>query len=168
MLGAYIFTMFMSSWWILPLILWSDVLSLFYRSCFWSVFSLMWVLLPQLFIFPVYLLVIFVSNPSLIVCVGLLFRGASLVGSICVGHNFLSIQLLYVFWLEYLIHLCLRLLLIGTYSMPCFCTCAFLSLILFLPFLKAVPLASLAKLVWCRSILLDFFHLGNSLVGLPL
>ena len=37
---------------------------------------------------------------------------------------------------------------------------------LFLPFLKAVPLASLAELVWWSCILLDFFCLGNSLFGL--
>ena len=37
---------------------------------------------------------------------------------------------------------------------------------LFLPFLKAVPLASLAELVWWKCILLDFFCLGNSLFGL--
>ena len=60
----------------------------------------------------------FVSSPSLSVCVGLLSWGGSLVGSICVGHAFLSIQLFYVFWLEHLIHLHLRLLSIGSYWLP--------------------------------------------------
>ena len=36
------------------------------------------------------------------------------------GSCFLYIQLSYVFWLEHLIHLCLRLILIGTYSLPFF------------------------------------------------
>ena len=34
------------------------------------------------------------------------------------GHVFLSIQLFYVFWLEHLSHLHLRLLLISSYSLP--------------------------------------------------
>ena len=42
----------------------------------------------------------------------------------------------------------------------------FVSLSLFLPFLKAVPLASLAELVSWKCILLDFFCLGNSFFGL--
>ena len=46
------------------------------------------------------------------------------------------------------------------------CSSLSLSLSLFLPFLKAVPLPSLAELVWWRYILLDFFCLGNSLFGL--
>ena len=81
------------------------------------------------FFFPVYLLGIFVSSPSFSVCVGLLFWGGSLVSSTCVCHDFLSIQLFYIFWLEHLIHLCLRLLSIGSYSLPFFCTCVPLSLI---------------------------------------
>ena len=63
-----------------------------------------------------------------------------------------------VFWLEHLIHLRLRLLPIGSYSLPFFPTCV--------PFLKAVPLASLAELVWWSCNLFDFFCLGNSLFGL--
>ena len=78
-----------------------------------------------------------------------------------VGHVFLYIQLFYVFWLEHLIHLHLRLLLIGTYSLPIFWTYVPLCLSLFLPFLIAAPLASLAELVLWRYILLDFFCLGN-------
>ena len=65
------------------------------------------------------------------------------------------IHLPYVFSLGHLIHLHLRLLLIGTYSLPFYslCTCVPLSLTLFLPLLKADPLASLAVLVWWRPIL---------------
>ena len=48
-----------------------------------------------------------------------------------------------------------------------FCTCVPLSLTLFFAFLKAVPLAPLAELVWWRCILLAFFFLGNSLFHLP-
>ena len=49
------------------------------------------------FFFPVHLLGKFVSSPSLSVCVGLVSWDGSLVGSIRVGHVFLSIQLFYVF-----------------------------------------------------------------------
>ena len=41
----------------------------------------------------------------------------------------------------------------------------FHSLSLFLPSLKAVPLSSLAELVWWRCIPLDFFCMGTSLFG---
>ena len=49
MLGAYIFTMFMSSWWILPLSImkWPSGF-LFMALFFWSLFCLIWVLLPLL------------------------------------------------------------------------------------------------------------------------
>ena len=47
-----------------------------------------------------------------------------------------------------------------------FCTYFPLSLTLFLPFLKAGPLASLTELVWWRCIFLNFFCLGSSLLGL--
>ena len=40
----------------------------------------------------------FVSSPSLSGYVGLLFWGGSLVGRTCVGHDLLSIQLLYLFF----------------------------------------------------------------------
>ena len=50
-------------------------------------------------------------------CVGLLSWGGCLIGSRCVCHDFLSIQLFYVFWLEHLIHLHLWLLSIGCYSL---------------------------------------------------
>ena len=48
-----------------------------------------------------------------------------------------------------------------------FCTCVPPSLTIFLPFLKADPLPSLAELVWWRYILLDLFCPGSSLFGLP-
>ena len=81
------------------------------------------------------------------------------------GLFYLSIQLLYVFWLEHLIHLHLRSLLIGTYSLQFYflCTCVLLSFTLFLHLLKTVPFTYLAVLVWWRFILWAFFCLGNSL-----
>ena len=106
-------------------VLWSDLLGLSLWPFFGSLFCLIWVLLSLLFI-PVHLLGKFVSSPSLSVSVGLLFLGGSLVGSICVGHVFLSIQLFYVFGLEHLIHLCLRLLSISSYSLTFFHTCVLL------------------------------------------
>ena len=155
----------MSSWYVLPMSImkWPSC-SLFMALFLKSVLSDMSIATPAFF--PVCLLGIFVFNPSLSVCVGLLSWYGSLFGRICVGHVFLSIQLFYVFWLEHLIHLCLRLLLIGIYSLPILCTCVLPSFSLFLPFLKAVPLASLAELVWWRCILVDFFCLGISLFGL--
>ena len=83
------------------------------------------------------------------------------------GSCFLIRQLFYVFWLEHLIHLCLRLLSIGSYSLPFFHTRVPLSFTVFLLVLKANPLASLAELVWRRHILWDFFCLGSSLFGFP-
>ena len=82
------------------------------------------------------------------------------------GSCFLIHSAILCLLMEYLIHLHLRLLLIGTYSLPIFCTYILLFLSLFPPFLKAVLLASLAELVWWRYILLDFFCLGNSLLCL--
>ena len=41
------------------------------------------------------------------------FRAESLVGSIYAGLDFVSIQPLYVFWLEHLVHLKLMELLLG-------------------------------------------------------
>ena len=166
MLGAYIFTMFMSSWWILHLsiVKWPSG-SLFMALLWKPTFSHINIATPAFFSCP--FAWEFVSSPSLSVCISLLSWDWSLVGSICVGHVFLSIQLFYVFWLEHLIHLRLRLLsIIASYSLPLFCTCVPPSLSLFLPFLKAVPLTSLAELVWWLCILLDFFCLGRSLFDL--
>ena len=139
MLGTYIFTMFLSSWWILPLSTMTWPSGSVFMALFFKVYFVSYECCYPGFFSPVHLLGIFVSSPSLSVCVGLLSWGGSLVGSICVGHVFLSIQLFYVFWLEYLNQLHLRLLLIGTYSLPFFHTCVPLSLTLFLPFLKTVP-----------------------------
>ena len=72
-----------------PWVLWSDFLGLFLLTIFWSLFCLMCVLLSWLF-FLVHLLWIFVSSPSLLVCVGVLFWGGSVIGSICLGDAFLS------------------------------------------------------------------------------
>ena len=70
----------------------------FYGSFFFFKSILSYMSIATLdFFFPVYLLAIFVSSLSLSVCVGLLVRGGSLVGSICVGRVVLSIQLFCVF-----------------------------------------------------------------------
>ena len=49
-----------------------------------------------------------------------------------------------------------------SYSLLIFCTCVLLSFSLFLTFLIATPLVSLAELVWWRYILLDFFFVSES------
>ena len=149
-----------------PWVLWIVLLGLYLWLLFWILFCLIWVLLPQLF-FPVHLLGIFISSHSLSVSVGLFFWCGSLDSSICAGHVFSSIQLPCVFWLDHLIHLHLRLLLIATYSLSFFRFCFPVSLTVFFPFLKADPFASLAQLVWKRCILWGFFCFGNSLFGLP-
>ena len=107
------------SWWISPFSVMNyPSVSLFMAFVLKSILSD--ISIATLAFFPVHLSGTLFSNPSLSVCVGLLFWGGSLVGSICAGHVFLSIQLLYVFWLEHLIYLHLRSLLIGTYSRPFF------------------------------------------------
>ena len=115
---------------------------------------------------PVYMAYLF-SSLSISVCVGILFWGGSLVGSICVGHVFFSVRLPYVFWPEHLIHLHLRLLLIGSYSLPLYSLCTFVpfSLMFFVCLLKAVPLSYLAMLV---SILFAFFWSGKLLILPPI
>ena len=169
MLGAYICLQYLC----LPdgffhCILWSVLLCLFLWTLFWSlILSDVSIATPAFF--PVHLLGLFFSNPLLTVCVGLLLWCGSFVGNIYTGHVFLSTQVAYFFWLEHLILLHLRLLLIGTYSLPFYSlhTCVPLSLTVFLPFVKAVPLAYLAVLVWWRCILLAFFCLRSSLFCLP-
>ena len=70
MLGAYIFTIFKSSWWFLPLsIMKCPSGSLFMALPWKSILSDMSIATPAFF--PVRLLGIFVSSPSLSVCVGL-------------------------------------------------------------------------------------------------
>ena len=73
------------------------------------------------------------SNPSLSVCVGLLFWGGSLVGSTC-GSCFLSHSNTLCLLIGALINLHLRLLLIGTYSLPFFSLCTLVPLLLSLFF----------------------------------
>ena len=109
--------------------------------------------------FPVHLLGKFVSSPSLSVCVSLLSWGGSLVGSICVGHVLLSIQLFYVFWLEHLIHLHLRLLSIGSYSLPFFHACVPLSF-LFPSFPEIIPFS-----ISCRAGLVELYSFRLLLSG---
>ena len=167
MLGAYIFTMFMSSWWILPLSImqWPSG-SLFMDLLLKSILSDMSIATPALFLLSNWVEYFFQHFTS--VSIGRVFWGGSLVGSISVGHVFLTIQLFCVFWLGRLIHLRLRLLLVGTYSLSIFHTCVPLSFTVFLSLLTANSLASLAELVWWRYILLDFFCLGNSLFSFHL
>ena len=95
MLGAYMFIMFMSSWWILPL----SIMKCPSGSLLKSLLSHTYI--ATMTFFPLHLLGIFVSSHLLSACVGLLFWGRSRVGSIWGGHDFLSIQLPYVFWLEH-------------------------------------------------------------------
>ena len=112
MLGEYMFIMFISPWWILLLsIMKCPSGSLFMAFVLKSVLSDM-IIAIRIF-FPVHLLEIFISSPSLSVCVGLLFSGGCLVDWIYMGH-ILSIQVSYVVVLELFTHLVLRLLLIGT------------------------------------------------------
>ena len=121
------------------------ILVSYYGLCFKSILSDISIATSAFF--HVHLHGIFFPNTSLSACVDLLFWGGSLVDNLYVGHVFFTIQLLCVFWLEHLIHLHLRLLLIGTYSLPLFpFVPVFLSLFLFLLLLKVIPLASLAIL----------------------
>ena len=83
----------------------------------------------------------------------------SLFGSIYVWHVFLSTQLLYVFWLEYLMHAHLRLL-IGCSFFP-HCTCVPLSFTPFLSLLLVVPLVNIVGLLWWRCILSAISCLGS-------
>ena len=80
MLGAYVFTMFISSWWILPL----SIMKCPFRSLFIS-FVLQCILsdiciATGFFFSALQLLGIFFSDPSFSVCVSLLFWGWSLIG----------------------------------------------------------------------------------------
>ena len=152
MLGAYTCIMYISPWWILPLsVMKCPTGSLFMAFVLKSIYSDINIANPDFFSCP--FAWIFVCNPSFSVYVCLLFSDMSLVSSICVGHVFLSIQLPYVFWLEHSIHVHLRLLLIGTYSLLFYSLCTFVpfSLTVFLPLLKAVLLVMqiLASKICC-------------------
>ena len=137
-----------------------------YGPLFWSLFCLIWVLLPHLFFSCPFAWNISFQPFTFSQCRSFVLRWVSYRQHMC-GSCFLTFQLFYVFWLEHLIHLRLMFYLIGTYSLSFFHTCLCLSLTLFLPFVKAVPLAFLAELVWWSCILLDFFSLGIPLFGLP-
>ena len=93
MLDAYMFIIFMSSWWIIPLniIKWLYVF-LFMAFVLKSFLFNINITTPAFF-FAIRLLGNFFSNPSLSICIALLFWLGSPVGSICVGHVFLSINL---------------------------------------------------------------------------
>ena len=166
MLGAYMFIIFMSSWLILLLrIMNCSSVSLFMEFVLKSI-------LPDIsiatLVFPFFLSVYleyFFQPFTFSLCRSFFVWGRSFLGSICADHVFLSIQLPYVFWFQHLIYLYLRLLLIGTYSLPFYslCTCLLLSPTLLLSLLKAVPLAYLVVLGCWLCILSAFFCPGNSL-----
>ena len=180
MLGTYMFTIFMSSsfehyevsFCVSFYGLYFEVYFVWCKYCYLDFFFLSTCL--DYFFFP---------KPSFSVCVSLLFWGGSFAGSMCVGHAFLSIQPCYDFWLENLIHLHLRLLLTGTYSLPFFCTCVSLSFLLSISislssplshpsvslslsflFFITVPLTSLAVVALWIHTPLGFFSLGSSLI----
>ena len=130
----------------------SDLLCLSLRSLFSSLFCLIEILVPQLFVFGffhVFCLEYFFWPFTFSLCRSLVLRWVSLdnIHANCV---FLPTQLPYAFWLEHLIHLHLRLLLPLTCSLP------FFPLYLCSPFFlyfKVVPLASLTVLAWWRCTL---------------
>ena len=157
----------LASWWILPLsIMKCPSLSLFVAFVLTSIWSD--ISIATLAIFPSpFAWNIFFQSFTFSLCRSFVPRWVSCRQHMY-GSCFLILQLPCVFWLEQVIHLHLRLLLIGTYSLPffSFCTCVPLCLTLYLR-LRAVPLASLAMLVWWSCILLIFFCLGNSLFCLP-
>ena len=160
----YMFIMDISSWWVLPLIIMKcPSLSLFMVFVLKSILSKY--CYPGFFFVCPFAWNLF-SIPSLSVRVDLFFWGESLVDSIYTHHCYLSIQLLYVFWFELSIYLHLRLLFIGTNSLPVFLYLT-LSPSLSLPFI-AVSLTSFAVLVWWMYTLLTFFCLGSSLFCFPL
>ena len=69
-------------------------------------------------------------------CRSFVLRWVSCRQHMC-GSCFLIHSAILCVLIGHLIHLHLRLLLIGTYSLPIFCTCVLLSLSLFFPFLTA-------------------------------
>ena len=162
MLGAYIFTMFMSSWWILPLSImkWpSD--SLFMVIFLKSILSDMSIATPAFFFYCPFSWNICFHAFTCSLCKSFVLRWVSGRQHMC-GSCFL-------------IHSALLCVLIGAFNpftfkviidmylfIVIFFLPVFLSLSLFLPFLKAVPVASLAELVWWRYILLDFFFVSES------
>ena len=99
---AYMFTLFMSSLWILPFSIMNCPSVPLFMACF-EVHFVWYKYCYSSFFFPVYLLGIFFF-PTLQFQSVYFFLRWSLVGCICAGHVFLSIQLPYDFWLEHLIH----------------------------------------------------------------
>ena len=139
-----------------------------FMDLFWNLFCLIWVLLPHLFFSPCpFAWKICFQHFTFSLCRSFGLRCVSCRWLMCRSYLFI-IHLPYVFSLGHLIHLHLRLLLIGTYSLPFYslCTCVPLPLALIL-LLKAVSLPSLSVLVWWRCILSVFFCLGNSLFLSP-
>ena len=125
-LGAYILRMFLSSWWILPLSIMKCPSGSLFMVLLWkSILSDMSIATPALFSCPFAWKICF-QPFTFSLCKSFVLRWVSCRQHMC-GSCFLSIQLFYVFCLEHLIHLRLRLLSIGSYSLPFFPTCVFLS-----------------------------------------
>ena len=123
--------------------MWESSYGLFLKS----VLSYMCIATPAFFSCPFAWIICF-QPFTFSLCRSFVLRWVSCRQHIC-GSWFLIHSAICVFGLEHLIHLCLRLLLIGTYSLSFYFlhTCGPASLTLFLPFLKGVPLACLAVLV---------------------
>ena len=116
-IGYIYIYLLLSSWWILPLstMKWPSG-SLFMVLVLTSILSDMSIATPDFFSCPFAWKICF-QPFTFSLCRSFVLRWVT-VGSLCVGHVFLSVPLFCVFWLGPLIHLHLRLLLIGTYSLP--------------------------------------------------
>ena len=129
-LGAYMLIMFMSSWLILPFSTMKCLSGYLFWPLFWSIFSLIVLLLPQLFPPCAFACNICFQPFTISLCMSFVLRWIS-----CRQHMSGSCFLIHLATLCLLIGafnpLYLRLLLIGTYSLPLFHTGVPLSLSLF-------------------------------------
>ena len=147
MLGAYIFTMFMSSCWILPLSIMKWPSGSLFMALLWkSILSDMSIATPAFFSCPFAWKICF-QPFTFSVCRSFVLRWVSCRQHMC-GSCFLIHSSILCLFIGAFNPFIFKVILIGTYSLPFFFVPVFLSLTLFLPFLKAVPLASLAELVW--------------------
>ena len=158
MLEAYIFTMFMSSWWILPLSIMKWPSGSLYGPFFQVSFVWYEYCYPAFFPCPFAWKICF-QPFSFSLCRSFVLRWVSCRQHMC-GLCFLIHSAILCLFIGALYHLHLRLLSIGIYSFPILCTSVLLSFSLFLPFLIATPLVSLAELVWWRYVLFFFSFYG--------
>ena len=167
MLGSHMFIMFIYSWWILPLrIMKWPCLSLFMVFVLKSSLSDMSIATLPLFSSPC-TWNIFFQPFTFNLRRFFVLRWVSCRQHMCRLY-FLIHSAIPCLLSGALVYLHLRMLLIGNYSLPFSpFVPTFLSHFFFFPFLKVVPLVSLAELVWRRCSLWGFFHLGLSLFGLP-